>query len=146
MRLGFEDRAETPPGRRSRDIEDIFGTSLTLSVEPHPNGATIVIERWDTEQTVVMDRYGAEILSAILLMARMHCSESTSETIIEEHLFGRFPMTISLIEDSSPIVTVTTPEDECISLPVHVWDRLYVELTMACIHAREMTLKGAKMH
>lgn len=93
-----------------------------------------------------MDGYGAEILAAVLLMARMRCADAMDETVMEEHVSGRFPMTIALREEPTPLITVITADDEQIAFPVHIWDRLYLELTLACAHAREMAVRGAKLH
>lgn len=128
--------------RRVRELEDAFGTTLTLSVEPHPSGATILIERWDVEQSVMMDAYGAEILGVTLLLARL----SSPDPIPDERLNGRFPLHIALVGHPAPHVAVTAMNGGTVHIPVHMWDRLYLELALACAHAREMARRSVLVH
>ncbi|WP_145206464.1 hypothetical protein [Sphingobium sp. B2] len=142
MGLGFDEGMDSVATRRVREMEDAFGMTLTLSVEPYPGGATILIERCDTQQSIMMDAYGAEILAAMLLLARMN----SPDPVPDEHLGGRFPLHIALVVDPAPHVTVLDRDGALLRLPVHLWDRLYLELTLACAHAREMARQGGSVH
>lgn len=142
MGLGFDERMARPAMRRVREMEDAFGMVMTLSVEPHPGGATILIERCDTQQMVVMDAYGAEILAAMLLLARMN----SPDPVPDEQLDGRFPLHIALIVEPSPQIVIVANDGSDIQIPVHLWDRLYLELMLASAHAREMERRSVSVH
>lgn len=142
MGLGFDEQMARPATRRVREMEDAFGMVMTLSVEPHPGGATILIERCDTQQNVMMDAYGAEILAAMLLLARMN----SPDPVPDERLGGRFPLHIALVVDPFPHVAIIAKDGNDIQIPVHLWDRLYLELMLASAHAREMARHGVSVH
>jgi len=127
---------------RCREIEDAVGTHLRLSVEPHPDGAVLFLERVDQGDLVALDIYGAEMLCALILSARM----STPNAIPEEYVDGRFPVTIALSHRAMPTIEIASGGKRKLSVPVQLWDRLHVELMLACAHAREKSRRGSALH
>jgi hypothetical protein len=134
--------APPPAHRRARDIEDAFGAMLRLSVDPHPDGSVILLERVDHDRNVMLDIFGAEMLAATILSARM----ATPAPIPAEQIDGRFPAQIALVQRAMPLIEIRAPDSRGIEVPVQLWDRLFIELTLACVHARETSRRMSSMH
>ncbi|WP_267389575.1 hypothetical protein [Sphingomonas sp. GC_Shp_3] len=140
--------APAPEPRRIREIEDAFGTCLRLWVEPHPAGGVIAMERADLPgcPRVRLDVFGAEMLSAMILSARM---TNTGTTIPEETVDGQFPARFDLIQHPQPAVRLSCgvgTEHAGFDLPALLWDRMFVELTLAATVARELARRPWTLH
>lgn len=136
-----------PAPRRIREIEDACGTCLRLWVEPSSDGGVILIERADlaARPRVMLDVFGAEMLSAMILSARM----TTTGTIPEETIDGRYPARIDLVQHPAPTIRLScgTQQDAArIELPAVLWDRVFVELTLAATVARELARRPWTIH
>lgn len=125
-----------PP--RIREITDPFGMRLRVSVEPHPQGALIALERHDLPERprVMLDGYGGELLSGFIMAARL----ALPHPLPDEHCAGSFALKLSLTHD--PKVSIVLRQDEsgeAIDIPAPFWDKLYAELCLVIPHARELT-------
>ncbi|TFI59645.1 hypothetical protein E2493_04020 [Sphingomonas parva] len=123
---------------RIREITDPFGMRLRISVEPHPRGALIVLERHDLPERprVLLDGYGGELLSGFIMAARL----ALPHPLPDEHCAGSFALKLSLTHD--PKVSIVLRQDESgevIDIPAPFWDKLYAELCLVIPHARALT-------
>jgi hypothetical protein len=140
--------APAPEPRRIREIEDAFGTCLRLWVEPHHAGGVIAMERADLpgRPRVRLDVFGAEMLSAMILSARM---TNAGTSIPEETVDGHFPARFDLIQHPAPAVRLSCgvgAERASLDLPALLWDRVFVELTLAATVARELSRRPWTVH
>jgi hypothetical protein len=140
--------APAPEPRRIREIADAFGTCLRLWVEPHPAGGVIALERADLpgRPRVRLDVFGAEMLSAMILSARM---TNAGATIPEEIVDGHFSARFDLIQHPAPAVRLscgTGTERAGFDVPALLWDRMFVELTLAATVARELSRRPWTVH
>ncbi|WP_204350272.1 hypothetical protein, partial [Klebsiella pneumoniae] len=73
---------------RIREITDAFGGRLQVSVEEHPSGALVVLERPDMagRPRVMLDGYGVDILSGYIMSARL----AVPHDLPDEHIDGMF--------------------------------------------------------
>jgi len=127
---------------RIREITDPFGMRLRVSVERHPRGALIALERHDLphQPRVLLDGYGGELLSGFIMAARL----ALPHPLPDEHCAGTFGLKLSLTHD--PKVSITLRQDESgetIDIPAPFWDKLYAELCLVIPHARELTRSAA---
>jgi hypothetical protein len=137
-----------PVAHRIREIEDAFGTCLRVWVEIHQAGSVIAIERTDlpSRPRVRLDVFGAEMLSAMILSARM---TNSGNTIPEETVDGYFPARFVLIQHPAPALRLsfgTGGEHAHFDLPALLWDRVFVELTLAATVARELARRPSTLH
>ena len=126
---------------RVREITDAFGSRLTLSVEPHPIGALITLERSDkaNRPRILFDAFGAELLAGYIMASRLALPGS----LPEERFGGNFPSAIRLSHD--PKVSIEVESDAVVrpfDIPAPFWDRLYAELCLVVAHARELGRRG----
>ena len=127
---------------RIREITDPFGMRLRISVERHPRGALIALERHDLpgRPRVTLDGYGGELLSGFIMAARL----ALPHPLADEHCEGSFPARLSL--SHAPKVSIAIHQDEsdqAIDIPAPCWDKLYAELCLVIPHAREFTRNAA---
>ena len=123
---------------RIREITDPFGMMLRISVEPHPSGALIALERLDQADrpSVLFDCYGTELLSGYIMAARL----ALPDALPEESCGGRFPSRLCLTQ--SPKTSIQIRQGEAgwlFEIPAPFWDKLYAELCMVLAHARELS-------
>jgi hypothetical protein len=127
---------------RIRELTDPFGLRLRLSVEPHPQGALIALERQDApgRPRILLDGYGGELLSGFIMAARL----ALPHPLPAERCEGLFPAELSLAHE--PKVSITIRQDEggaVLEIPAPFWDKLYAELCLVIPHAREFTRSAA---
>lgn len=120
---------------RIREIIDPFGRRLRLSVEPHPAGALVTVDRPDVagEPRVLLSGYGAEVLSGYIMAARL----AVPSQLPDETIGGRFAATLRL--SSEPAAAIELRQEEAaLEVPAPFWDKLYAELCLVGAHAREL--------
>ena len=122
---------------RIREIADPYGEVVRISVEPHPGGALILIDRPNAPQSgqVMLDAYGADILLGYIMSARL----AVSGTMPEEEIGGAFPTRFQLEpEPEAAVIIDQLNADEPLRIVLALWDRVYAELCIVCAHAREL--------
>jgi hypothetical protein len=127
---------------RIRELTDPFGLRLRLSVEPHPHGALIALERHDAagRPRILLDSYGGELLSGFIMAARL----ALPHPLPAERCEGLFPAELSLTHE--PKISIAIRQDETgavLEIPAPFWDKLYAELCLVIPHAREFTRSAA---
>lgn len=131
---------------RIREITDAFGSRLRLSVEEHPAGALVVLERPDSpgRPRVMLDGYGAEILGGYVMSARL----AATQGLPEEYVDGPFATSFRLeVEPCSMLALNQGPARQDLEIPAPFWDRLYAELCLVGAHARELARRaGSHVH
>jgi len=131
---------------RIREITDALGDRLRLSVEEHPSGALIVLERPDLPECsrVLLDGYGADVLAGYIMSARL----SVPHPLPDELVDGAFGMQFHLLLDPCVALALRQPgESEALEIPAPFWDRLYAELCVVGAHARELSRRAeARIH
>jgi hypothetical protein len=130
---------------RIREITDAFGGRLRVSVEEHPSGALIVLERPDQggKPRVLLDGYGVDVLSGYIMSARL----AVPHSLPEEHVEGIFTTRFEL--GLEPAATLRLAQSDCtvLDIPAPFWDRLYAELCLVSAHARELGRRAeARVH
>lgn len=120
---------------RVREIIDALGSRVRIGVERHPFGGLVTLERPDRRgcPRVLLDTYGAEILSAYIMSARL----SADRPLAEEVVAGTYPLRIQLDHQPAPLLRLVDASETRLELPAPVWDRLYAELNIAVAHVRE---------
>jgi hypothetical protein len=116
-----------------------------VSVEEHPSGALIVLERPDLggKPRVLLDGYGVDVLSGYIMSARL----SVPHSLPEEHVEGIFTTRFEL--GLEPAATLRLAQSDCtvLDIPAPFWDRLYAELCLVSAHARELGRRAeARVH
>ena len=127
---------------RIREITDPFGMMLRISVEPHPSGALVALERSDQagRPSVLFDCYGTELLSGYIMAARL----ALPDALPEESCGGRFPSQLRLTQAPKTSIEIRQSEaKEHFEIPAPFWDKLYAELCMVLAHARELSRASA---
>ena len=127
---------------RIRELTDPFGLRLRVSVERHPKGALVALERYDLTGAprVLLDGYGAELLSGFIMAGRL----ALPHPLPDERCSGAFPFVLSLTHE--PKVSIRIRQDEggdTLEIPAPFWDKLYAELCLVIPHAREFTRSAA---
>lgn len=126
---------------RVREITDAMGARLRITVEEHPAGALIVLERPDQRhhERALLDHYAAEVLWGYIMSARL----ALPGDLPEERTEGAFQTRLCLRHEPSVALVITQP---CMERPFAIsatfWDRLYAELCMVNAHARELTRRA----
>lgn len=123
---------------RIRELTDPFGLRLRVSVEPHPKGALIALERHDAagRPRVLLDSYGGELLSGFIMAARL----ALPHPLPAERCQGLFPAEISLTHEPKVSICIRQQENGTVlEIPAPFWDKLYAELCLVIPHAREFT-------
>lgn len=121
---------------RIRDIEDSLGACVRLAIAPHPSGAIVTLERRDLPgfPQLMLNQYGAEILTAFIMAARLSMPHAMPEEVTE----GPFASSFHLVTGHHPAIVIEQDnEGDRISIPATMWDRLYAELCLATAHGRE---------
>ena len=116
-----------------------------MSVEEHPSGALIVLERPDLggKPRVLLDGYGVDVLSGYIMSARL----TVPHSLPEEHVEGIFTTRFEL--GLEPTATLRLAQSDCtvLDIPAPFWDRLYAELCLVSAHARELGRRAeARVH
>ena len=127
---------------RIRELTDPFGLRLRVSVEPHPNGAVIALERYDVpgKPRVLLDGYGADLLSGFIMAARL----ALPHPLPDERCGGNFPSELSLTHEPKVAIRIRQGGGgQTIEIPAPFWDKLYAELCLVIPHAREFTRSAA---
>ncbi|MBA16125.1 hypothetical protein [Sphingosinithalassobacter portus] len=130
---------------RIREITDAFGGRLRVSVEEHPSGALIVIERPDatTGDRVLLDGYGCDVLAGFVMSSRL----AVPHSLPGEHVDGSFGAAFRLDLDPAAAICVTERGGGEVEIPSPFWDRLYAELCLVSAHARELARRAeARVH
>jgi hypothetical protein len=114
-----------------------MGTRLRISVEEHPSGALVTLQRLDerSPQQAVLDHYAAEVLCGYIMSARLALPGGLPDEIVE----GRFPCRLRL--QRKPSVGLTISQDGSawpFEIPATFWDRLYAEFCLVVAHSREL--------
>ena len=122
---------------RIREIIDPFGRRLRLSVEPHPIGAIVEFQRPDEADSprVLLDGYGAEIVSGYIMAARLALPHPLPDEAIDGHFAVRLRLT------HEPKVAIEIGQQgagRSLEIPAPFWDKLYAELCLVIAHAREL--------
>ena len=122
---------------RIREITDAFGSRVRVSVEEHPTGALVVLERPDItgRPRVLLDGYGVEVLAGYIMSARL----ATPHPLPDEHVDGGFAACFRPETDPCAAIRVQQQGSELLlDLPAPFWDRLYADLCIVTAHAREL--------
>jgi hypothetical protein len=130
---------------RIREITDAFGGRLRVSVEEHPSGALVVIERPDVtgRPRVLLDGYGVDVLCGYIMSARL----AVPHPLPDEHVDGLFGTRFHLALEPSAALALTQDTTKGIDIPAPFWDRLYAELCLVAAHARELARRAeARVH
>lgn len=130
---------------RIREITDAFGSRLRISVEEHPSGALVVIERPDIggRPRILLDGYGVDVLSGFIMSARL----SAPHVLPDEHVDGLFQTRFRMIVEPAAALTLSQSDHPALDIPAPFWDRLYAELCLVAAHARELTRRAeARVH
>ncbi|OAN57298.1 hypothetical protein [Sphingomonas sp. TDK1] len=130
---------------RIREITDAFGGRLRVSVEEHPSGALIVLERPDlsARPRILLDGYGVEVLAGYIMSARL----SVPQGLPDEHVDGMFSTRFKLELDPSAALVLAQESSAALEIAAPFWDRLYAELCIVSAHARELTRRAeARVH
>jgi len=130
---------------RIREITDAFGGRLRVSVEKHPSGALVVLERPDLggRPRVLLDGYGVDVLSGYIMSARL----SVPHPLPEEHVDGMFTARFELGLEPAATLLLAQSDSAVLDIPAPFWDRLYAELCLVAAHARELGRRAeARVH
>jgi len=130
---------------RIREITDAFGGRLRVSVEEHPSGALVVLERPDLtgRPRVLLDGYGVDVLSGYIMSARL----SVPHELPDEHVDGMFGTRFRLGLEPVASLALTQSGAGAMDIPAPFWDRLYAELCLVAAHARELGRRAeARVH
>ena len=122
---------------RVREIADPYGEVVRISVEPHPGGALVLIDRPDAPQAgkAMLDGYGADVLLGYIMSARL----AVPGTMPEEEIGGLFPARFQLEpEPDAAIIIDQINDEEPLRIAAALWDRVYADLCIVCAHAREL--------
>ncbi|WP_294056621.1 hypothetical protein [Sphingomonas sp.] len=125
---------------RIREITDAFGSRLRVSVDRHPDGALVVLERPDapTRERALLDAYGADVLAAYIMSARL----AVPHPLPDEHVDGNFGTCISLKLEPCAALQLAQPGRQPLEIPAPFWDRLYAELNLVAAHGRELARRA----
>lgn len=127
---------------RVRDITDAMGSRLRLSVEPDPCGARVVLEQPDARgcPRAVLDGYGAEVLAAYIMAARL----ALPQGLPDEWIGGAFSARLRLSHKPGVALVITQADlERPFGISATFWDRLYAELCILVAHARELGRRGS---
>ncbi|WP_313537891.1 hypothetical protein [Sphingomonas sp.] len=130
---------------RIREITDAFGGRLRVSVEEHPSGALIVVERPDLggRPRILLDGYGVDVLAGYIMSARL----SVPQGLPDEQVDGMFATRFGLELDPSAALVLSQEGAVSLEIAAPFWDRLYAELCIVAAHARELTRRAeARIH
>lgn len=130
---------------RIREITDAFGGRLRVSVEEHPSGALVVLERPDLagRPRVLLDGYGVDILGGYIMSARL----SVPHPLPDEHVDGTFATRFALGLEPSATLSLSQDGAAALEIAAPFWDRLYAELCLVAAHARELARRAeARVH
>ncbi|QIG79680.1 hypothetical protein [Stakelama tenebrarum] len=130
---------------RIREITDAFGGRLRLSVEEHPSGALVVIERPDAADRarVLLDGYGCDVLAGYVMSARL----AVPHGLPNEHVDGNFGASFRLDLEPCAAICIAEASGGDVEIPSPFWDRLYAELCLVSAHARELARRAeARVH
>ena len=131
---------------RVREIADPFGEVVRISVEPHPGGALVIMEKpqMASKGRVMLDAYGADILVGYIMSARL----AVPGEMPEEEIGGQFPARFQLDNEPAPAVIIDQLHaDQPFRIPAPLWDRVYAEMCLVCAHARELERRrSANVH
>jgi hypothetical protein len=130
---------------RIREITDAFGGKLRVSVEEHPSGALVVLERPDLSgrPRILLDGYGTDVLAGYIMSARL----AVSHGLPDEHVDGMFRTRFALKIEPCAALALSQSGDARLDIPAPFWDRLYAELCLVTAHARELARRAeARVH
>jgi hypothetical protein len=130
---------------RIREITDAFGGRLQVSVEEHPSGALVVLERPDMtgRPRILLDGYGVDVLSGYIMSARL----AVPHELPDEHIDGMFATRFRLGLDPCAVLALHQASGPALDIPAPFWDRLYAELCLVAAHARELGRRAeARVH
>ncbi|MFZ5746634.1 MAG: hypothetical protein ACOY45_03125 [Pseudomonadota bacterium] len=130
---------------RIREITDALGGRLRVSVEEHPSGALIVLERPDktARPRILLDGYGAEVLAGYVMSARL----SMTQGLPDEHVDGAFGTRFRMGTKPYAALSLEQPGEYPLEIPAPFWDRFYAELCLVVAHARELGRRAeARVH
>ena len=135
---------------RVREITDALGGRMRLTVEAHPGGGRVLIERPHQRgcPRVALDGYGAELLTGYIMAARL----ALPHGLPEEPIDGPFPATLRLVTKPRVTMLIDRPApapapERPLELPATFWDRLYAELCLVTAHTRELARRaGCGIH
>jgi hypothetical protein len=122
---------------RIREITDLTGARLSVSIERHPAGALIILESPDERGTprAMLDCHGAELLTGFIMAARLAQPYGLSDETVE----GTFPARFSLAPgDDVAIAIAQRGRPVPFAIMTSFWDRLYAELCIVVAHGREL--------
>ena len=121
---------------RIREITDAFGARLRVSVEEHPSGALVVLERPDTpaRPRILLDGYGVDILAGYIMSARL----SVPSALPDEQVDGLFATRFRLALEPCAALALSQRDAPTLEISAPFWDRLYAELGLVAAHAREL--------
>lgn len=130
---------------RIREITDAFGGKLRVSVEEHPSGALVVLERPDVsgQPRILLDGYGTDVLAGYIMSARL----AVPHGLPEEHIDGLFGTRFELGLEPRAALELSQQGNARLEIPAPFWDRLYAELCLVAAHARELARRAeARVH
>jgi hypothetical protein len=130
---------------RIREITNSLGERLRVSIEEHPSGVLVVLERPDKvgRPRLLLDGYGADILGGFIMSARL----SVPHGMPDEQVDGLFATQFQLQTGPTATILMRQNDSARFELAAPFWDRLYAELCLIAAHARAITQRNdARVH
>jgi hypothetical protein len=132
---------------RVREITDMTGARLSISVERHPAGALIILECPDVLglPRAMLDCHGAELLTGYIMAARLAQPHGLDDETVQGSIF---PARFSLAP-GNPGALEIAQRDHAVpfAIAASFWDRLYAELCIVVAHGRKFDRGGrARVH
>jgi hypothetical protein len=131
---------------RIREITDLTGNRLRISVERHPAGALIILERPDAPGVprAMLDCHGAELLTGFIMAARLAYPHGLDDETVQ----GIFPARFSLAPGDGVALNIAQRGRPLpFAILASFWDRLYAELCIVVAHGRKLERGGlARIH
>ncbi|MGN6376104.1 MAG: hypothetical protein ACTHMG_11180 [Sphingomonas sp.] len=119
---------------RAREIIDATGLRLQVALQSSPGGAVIRLHRPDVEgePLVLLDAYGAELLSGYLMAARL----AVPGALPAEEIAGSGGVRLQLVSEPVTRIDILCAGQAVLAIPAGMWDRLFAELCIIGAHAR----------
>lgn len=121
---------------RVRDILHRDGSRFRLTLTPPASGEGPMIRLGTPDRafpaTIILDLYGADLLAAFLMSARV----AKVGELAEERCHGDWPLVLRLNAKGGEVRVELDQLGQRLHLPKAIWDRLYAELQMVLAHGR----------
>ena len=122
---------------RTREITDALGSRLKVAIEPHGDGASVILERPDLRgcPRASLDGYGVEVLWGYIMAARL----AGARSLADECTDGNCATRLRLNHEPRPAIAIIQAElERPFEVPSTFWDQLYGELSLVTAHMRAL--------